>query len=271
MDYELMMNGNIKLGQIAPDFSADTTCGKISLDQYTGKWLVLFSHSGDFTPVCTTEMIAFSKANKYFKQLNTELLSISIDSVNSHIAWMKQIYINTNVKVSFPMIADRSGEISRKYGMIASDVSKTQTVRNIYIIDDKKVIRAIFIYPINIGRFIPEILRTIEALQMTEKTGTMTPVNWIPNQDTLEKEPDTYEEMEKKYIDQNNSNDNFSNGYLNVKSNTEIKNQFDEQNFEQQIHDSKINETVDFKKTPNPVKSTNSINNIYNKYYGKRD
>ena len=128
MDYELMMNGNVKLGQKAPDFDAVTTFGNISLKDYKGKWLILFSHPGDFTPVCTTEMIAFTRAHTYFKNLNTELLGLSIDSNPSHLAWIYDIYCRTGIKISFPIIADRSGEIARKYGMISNDISSTETV-----------------------------------------------------------------------------------------------------------------------------------------------
>lgn len=152
MDYELMMNGNVKIGQKAPDFIANTTYGQISLNQYIDKWVVLFSYSGDFLPVCTTEMIALSRANKYFKELKTELIGLSVDSNHSHLAWMHDIYYNTGVKIPFPIIADRNGEIARKYGMISQDISPTQTVRNIYIIDPKGIIRAILIYPVNVRK-----------------------------------------------------------------------------------------------------------------------
>ena len=136
MDYELMMNGNVKIGQMAPDFEAITTYGNVNLSDYKGKWLVFFSHPGDFTPVCTTEMIAFAKAYPYFKKMNTELLGLSIDSNSSHLAWMYDIYCKTGIVLPFPIIADRSGAIARKYGMIASDISTTETVRNVFIIDE---------------------------------------------------------------------------------------------------------------------------------------
>jgi len=112
--------------------------------------LCFFHIHGDFTPVCTTEFIAFSKANTYFNRLNTCLLGLSIDSNASHLAWLYSIYCMTGIKVPFPVIADRSGEISRKYGMIASNVSTTATVRNVFVIDDKGVIRLILVYPMNV-------------------------------------------------------------------------------------------------------------------------
>ena len=121
-----------------------------------------------FTPVCTTEMIAFTRAHTYFKQMNTELLGLSVDSNSSHLAWMYDIYCRTGIKISFPIIADRNGQIARKYGMIANDISNTETVRNVFIIDDKGIVRTILIYPMNVGRFIPEIIRIVQALQMSD-------------------------------------------------------------------------------------------------------
>lgn len=198
MDYELMMNGNVKIGQKAPDFHAITTFGEISLDDYKGKWLVLFSHPGDFTPVCTTEMIAFTRAHTYFKQLNTELLGLSVDSNPSHLAWVYDIYCRTGIKVSFPIIADRNGEIARKYGMISNDISNTETVRNVFIIDDKGVIRTILVYPMNVGRFIPEIIRIVQALQMADCMNSSTAANWMPNQPVIQSIPKTFEQLQER-------------------------------------------------------------------------
>lgn len=198
MDYELMMNGNVKIGQKAPDFDANTTFGNIKLKDYEGKWIVLFSHPGDFSPVCTTEMIAFTRASTYFKENNTELLGLSIDSNSSHLAWVYDIYCKTGIKVSFPIIEDRNGEIARKYGMIANDISNTETVRNVYIIDNHGIIRTILVYPMNIGRFIPEILRTVIALQVSDKNQTAIPANWIPNQPVIVPSPKTFEELENR-------------------------------------------------------------------------
>ena len=211
MDYELMMNGTVKIGQKAPDFTAETTYGNISLEDYKGKWLVLFSHPGDFTPVCTTEMIAFSKAYHYFENLNTALLGLSIDSNPSHLAWMHDIYMMTGIVIPFPIIADRSGEIARRYGMISNDVSTTETVRNVFIIDDKGIVRVILIYPLNVGRFIPEIIRIIQALQMSDCNHSSTPANWIPGQPVIMPSPRTYPLLQERlnYINQNNNGMNW--------------------------------------------------------------
>ena len=198
MDYELLMNGNVKIGQKAPDFEAVTTCGNISLNDYKGKWLILFSHPGDFTPVCTTEMIAFTRAHTYFQNINTELLGLSVDSNSSHLAWIYDIYCRTGIQISFPIIADRNGEIARKYGMIASDISNTETVRNVFIIDDKGIIRAMFVYPMEIGRAIPEILRTLQALQISDSNNAMTPANWVPCEPIILPPPQTFQELQKR-------------------------------------------------------------------------
>lgn len=198
MDYELLMNGNVKIGQKAPDFEAVTTCGNISLNDYKGKWLILFSHPGDFTPVCTTEMIAFTRAHTYFQNINTEILGLSVDSNSSHLAWIYDIYCRTGIQISFPIIADRNGEIARKYGMIASDISNTETVRNVFIIDDKGIIRTILIYPMNVGRFIPEILRIVKALQVADCSQSSTGANWIPNQPVILPPPKTFCELQNR-------------------------------------------------------------------------
>ena len=213
MDYELLENGNVKIGEKAPNFEAISTFGKIKLKDYEGKWLVLFSHPEDFSPICTTEMIAFTRANTYFKQMNTELLGLSVDSNNSHLAWVYDIYCRTGIKISFPIIADRNGTISRKYGMISNEISTTKTVRNVYIIDDKQIVRTILIYPINVGRFIPEILRTVKALQMVDCMGGGVAANWIPNQPVTLSNPKTYEELEKR-VEYINKKKNGINWYL---------------------------------------------------------
>ena len=200
MDYELMMNGNVKIGQKAPDFDAITTYGNKKMLDYKGRWLVFFSHPGDFTPVCTTEMIAFAKAYPYFKKLNTELLGLSIDSNPSHLAWMYDIYCRTGIVLPFPIIADRSGEIARKYGMIASDISNTETVRNVYIIDEKGIIRVILVYPLNVGRWIPEILRTVQALQMAECSNASTPANWRLGEPVIMKVPQTFQQLLERIV-----------------------------------------------------------------------
>lgn len=197
-NYEIMMNGNVKIGEEAPNFEAITTMGNIKLSDYKEKWVVLFSHPGDFTPVCTTEFIAFSKAYTYFQNLNTCLIGLSIDSNPSHLAWIHDIYIRTGIEIPFPLIADRSGEIARQYGMISNTINSTQTVRNVYIIDDKGIIRVILVYPMNVGRCIPEILRILKALQTADCNDAATPANWMPGEPLIIPAPATYSELKDR-------------------------------------------------------------------------
>lgn len=142
-------------------------------------------------------MIAFTRAHTYFKQINTELLGLSVDSNSSHLAWVYDIYCKTGIKISFPIIADRNGQIARKYGMISNDISNTETVRNVYIIDDKGIVRTILIYPMNVGRFIPEIIRIIQALQMSDCSKGSTAANWMPNQPVIISPPQTFKALEE--------------------------------------------------------------------------
>ncbi len=219
MDYEIMMNDNLKIGMSAPDFEANSSSGPIKLSDYKGKWLVFFSHPGDFTPVCTTEIIAFSKAYTYFEKINTCLLGISVDSNPSHLAWIYDIYCKTGIKVPFPIISDLNGTIARKYGMISSNVSTTETVRNVFIIDDSGIIRAILIYPMNVGRFIPEILRLVMALQYSDENNASTPANWNPSDFMIDTSPKTVSELHNK-IESLNQNHNGMSWYLSFKPNT---------------------------------------------------
>lgn len=156
-------------------------------------------------------MIAFAQANPYFEKLNTSLLGLSIDSNPSHLAWMHDIYNMTGIILPFPIVADRNGSIARKYGMISNDISSTETVRNVFIIDDKGIVRVILVYPLNIGRFIPEILRIIQALQISDCTHSPTPANWIPNQPVIMPPPKTYSLLQEriKSIEQNNNGMNW--------------------------------------------------------------
>lgn len=162
-----------------------------------GNGLYYFHIPGDFTPVCTTEIIGFSRANTYFENLNTKLIGLSVDSNSSHLAWFNDIYERTGTIIDFPIIADRNGEIARKYGMISTDISNIETVRNVFIIDDEGVIRAIFIYPMNVGRSISEIIRTLEGLQIADNCKGATPLNWIQGNPVIRYSPNTYEELQK--------------------------------------------------------------------------
>lgn len=196
---KVMNNSNekrcISIGDTAPDFTAVTTMGNIKLSDYKGKWIVLFSHPGDFTPVCTTEFICFSKLNNEFLKRNCCLIGLSVDSIPSHLAWVHNIYKNTGITIPFPIIADSNMDISKKYNMIAPNVSNTNTIRNVYIIDPIQKIRCILSYPKTCGRNIGEILRILESLQITDNENVLTPANWIPNQSSIIPPPQTYNEL----------------------------------------------------------------------------
>lgn len=234
MDYEVMMNGNVRIGMYAPEFEAQTTMGDISLSNYKGKWVVLFSHPGDFTPVCTTEIIAFSKADTYFKQQNACLLGLSVDSNASHLAWLYDIYCKTGIKVPFPIIADRNGSIARKYGMISNDISNTETVRNVFIIDDKGMVRAILVYPMNVGRCIPEILRLLQALQIADCNKGATPANWCPYEPMILPMPQTFQALHER-MNEIQKNRNGFNWYLSFKQSEECCNRNIEETKQKQI------------------------------------
>ena len=191
-------NCNLKIGDKAPLFNADTTFGNIKLSDYQGKWLILFSHPGDFTPVCTTEFLAFAKMYPEFKKRNCELLGLSIDSTPSHLAWVNNIHKNTGISIPFPIIADRDMQISKKYSMISPNISNTQTIRSVFLICPKQTIRTILQYPMTNGRNIAEILRLLDSMQFTDKTGIMTPANWLPNQPGIMPMPKTYKELMEK-------------------------------------------------------------------------
>lgn len=169
-----------QLNETAPDFTAPTTAGVKSLKDYKGKWLVLFSHPADFTPVCTTEFIAFAKAAPEFAKLDCELLGLSIDSTHSHIAWSRNIKEKFGVDIPFPIIADLKMEVAKAYGMIHPGAGDTSSVRATFIIDPASKLRAMVYYPMSNGRSIPEFLRLLAALQTSDAHGVATPEGWQP-------------------------------------------------------------------------------------------
>lgn len=194
---------HISIGMTAPDFTENSTFGPLTMSSYKGKWVVFFSHPGDFTPVCTTEFVAFSKMNDEFLKYNACLIGLSIDSNPSHLAWVHNIYLNTGITVPFPVVADRSGRVASLYGMIAPDVSSTETVRNVIIIDPNQKIRAILIYPLTNGRNTYEILRLLQALQTTDKYKVVTPANWEPGDNVLVPPPQTYQQLMERETNAN--------------------------------------------------------------------
>ncbi len=186
------------LGRKAPAFEAMTTQGVLRLSDFEGSWLVLFSHPADFTPVCTTEFIAFSGIYEELKKRKVELLGLSVDSVSSHIAWMRNVEEKMGVKIPFPIIADLNKEIAKKYGMIHPDQSKTETVRCVFVIDPESKIRAMIYYPLTTGRNMKEILRLIDALQTTDQHKVATPANWNPGDLVIVPPPTTAEQAEER-------------------------------------------------------------------------
>ena len=186
------------LGSTAPDFEANTTMGPIRLSDYKGKWVVLFSHPGDFTPVCTTEFICFAKYYDEFQKRNTDLIGLSVDSNSSHLAWIYNICTLTGIDIPFPIIDDSSTRIARLYGMISEPVSNTTTVRSVFIIDDKQVLRTILYYPMTTGRNIPEIIRIIDALQTSDRDNVVTPANWLPGMPVVLPPPKTCKELKNR-------------------------------------------------------------------------
>ena len=208
---EIKVNENIErmpmIGDPAPEFRAMTTMGKVNFPQdYKGSWVVLFSHPADFTPVCTTEFIGFSKMAEEFAALNTKLIGLSIDSLHSHLAWSRSIENidldgNGPVKVKFPIIADISMEVAKKYGMLQT-VAKTQTIRAVFIVDPDGYIRTILYYPMSTGRNLPEIKRIIVALQKHDEDNVSTPANWQPGDNVIIGAPLTLEEAEARMADE---------------------------------------------------------------------
>lgn len=193
----------LTIGSNAPVFSCNSTMGNIYLEDYKGKWLVFFSHPGDFTPVCTTEFIAFANMYEEFKKINCELLGLSIDSNPSHLAWILNIEQKANVKINFPIIADRDGSIATKYNMLNQGKINKGTVRSVYIICPEGKIRAMLTYPNEVGRNVCEIYRAVLALQTSEKLNVMTPANWMPGMPEVIIPPATYEDIGKASKDFN--------------------------------------------------------------------
>lgn len=187
-----------RLGVAAPEFEADTTHGTIRMADFRGSWVILFSHPADFTPVCTTEFIAFATIAPELKKRNVELLGLSIDSTFSHIAWMRNIEQNFGVKIPFPVIADLDKRVATLYGMIMPGESKTETSRCVFVIDPNGIVRAMIYYPLTTGRNADELLRLIDALQTTDAHGVATPANWRTGDAVIVPPPRTTEDAEAR-------------------------------------------------------------------------
>jgi len=195
-----------KIGETAPDFTAVTTHSPaMKFSEWQGdSWVVFFSHPADFTPVCTTELTEFARRNDEFKALGVKLIGLSIDSIHSHLAWLQNIKQIMGVEISYPMIADIDMKVSSLYGMLHPGASATATVRAVFVIDPKRVIRAIIYYPLNVGRNVDEVVRLVKGLQTADTQACATPVNWQPGQPVVVPAPKTVEDVAR-----NNANKDY--------------------------------------------------------------
>jgi len=191
-----------RIGDIAPDFEAVTTTGTIKMADFAkDKWIVMFSHPADFTPVCTTEMSGFAIRKPEFDALNTALLGLSIDSVHAHLGWVQSVRENTGVYFDFPIIADIDMKVSKLYGMLQPNESETAAVRAVFFIDPAKKIRLIMYYPLNVGRNMDEILRALDALQMSDKHKVAMPLDWKRGDQVICPAPKTLDSLNDRLAD----------------------------------------------------------------------
>lgn len=189
-----------RIGEPAPDFESHSTQGVLRLSDYSskGKWVILFSHPGDFLPVCTTEFMEFARRNAEFEQRKTQLIGCSVDSIYSHIAWIRDIERSCAVKIPFPVIADPERKVARSFGMLHDATSETATVRSVLFIDPTQIIRALLYYPVSCGRNIDELLRVVDALQTGDSNDVATPANWRPGDPVIVPAPTTQADAEER-------------------------------------------------------------------------
>lgn len=198
MESDSPVMGLPQLNEPAPAFSANTTHGPRTLDDYKGKWLILFSHPADFTPVCTTEFVAFANAHGDFQAIGCDLLGLSIDSVFSHLAWTRNIKEKFGVEIPFPIIDDLSMSVAKAYGMVHPGAGDTSAVRATFVIDPDGILRAMVYYPMTNGRSIAEFLRLVKALQTSDANGVATPECWQPGDKVIVPPPKTAADAEKR-------------------------------------------------------------------------
>jgi peroxiredoxin (alkyl hydroperoxide reductase subunit C) len=213
---ETTPTGIPRIGDSAPDFTAQTTHGSLTFSEWQkGSWVILFSHPADFTPVCSTELSEFARRNDEFTRRNTKLIGLSIDSIHSHLAWRENLKQILDVEIPYPLIADLSTAVAQKYGMIHPGAAETATVRAVFIIDPKRTVRALAYYPLNVGRSIDEIMRLLEALQTTESHSCATPVNWKPGEKVVVPPPKSVSDVKERESHKEYERFDF---YLNKKS-----------------------------------------------------
>ncbi len=196
------VNSMPRIGDKAPDFEAVTTKGNIKFSDFAkDKWVVMFSHPADFTPVCTTELSGFAKRKSEFDALNTQLLGLSIDSIHAHLGWVQNVRENTGVYFDFPIIADIDMKVAKLYGMLQPNESETAAVRAVFFIDPAKKIRLIMYYPLNVGRNMNEILRALEALQISDEHKVAMPLDWKKGDKVIVGSPKTLDELNARLAD----------------------------------------------------------------------
>jgi len=188
-----------RIGETAPDFTAVTTHGEIQFSNWHGgQWTILFSHPADFTPVCSTELVAFAERYDEFARRNTKIIGVSVDSVHSHLAWIENLRANLGVRVPYPLVADSNRAVSELFGMIHPGASATATVRALFFIDPKRVVRAVIYYPLNIGRNVDEVLRVLDAFHTVDTNAVACPVNWRPGEKVIVPPPKTMAEVDQR-------------------------------------------------------------------------
>jgi peroxiredoxin (alkyl hydroperoxide reductase subunit C) len=187
-----------RLNDPAPDFEAVTTHGTLRLSDFRDSWLILFSHPADFTPVCTTEFIAFAEIFPELQERNVNLIGLSVDSIYSHIAWIRNIEEKHGIKIPFPVIADLNKDVASAYGMVQPGASTTEAIRCVFVIDPKGTMRLMLYYPLTTGRNMQEILRIVDALQTSDENQVATPANWVPGESVIIPPPTTQQDAEAR-------------------------------------------------------------------------
>ena len=213
---DALVTGIPRIGDTAPSFKAQSTHGEINFPEWQrDKWVVLFSHPADFTPVCSTELVEFARRNGDFEGMNARLIGLSIDSIHSHLAWRENLKQIMDIEIPYPLIADLDMKVAMAFGMLHPNASATATVRAVFLIDPKRVVRALVYYPMNVGRNIDEIARLLKALQTADGNACATPVNWKPGEKVIVPPPKTVDEVKERGTHKEYERFDF---YLNKKS-----------------------------------------------------
>ncbi|MBL8861372.1 MAG: peroxiredoxin [Planctomycetes bacterium] len=205
-----------RIGDAAPDFTAQTTHGELTFSDWQKKnWVILFSHPADFTPVCSTELTEFARRSGEFRARGAELMGISIDSIHSHLAWRENLKQILDTEIDYPLVADIDMKVSKLYGMLHENTSATATVRAVFVIDPKRTVRALVYYPMNVGRNVDEVLRLLTALQTADQYACATPVNWKPGDKVIVPPPKNVNDVKERESHKEYERYDF---YLNKKS-----------------------------------------------------